>query len=324
MNGTLYAGVDIGGTKLLTLIADAKGTVLAEVRLPTRASADPREVLDDAVRTIESALAEAGRSRADLSAVGLAIAGPVDFKRGVVTSSPNLPEWRDVPAVTMVSAALGLPAVLENDANAAALGELHFGAARGLRHVVYLTVSTGIGGGIIIDGRLYRGASGSAGEFGHMVLDPGGPVCGCGNRGCFETLASGTAIAREGSAAAARGESPALARLAAEQGELTAEDIAEAAEAGDAVAAEIVARAADFFGIGLAAIVNALNPESIIIGGGVSKMGDRYLGPAEAAMRAHAFDLPAGAVSLRQSVLGDHAAALGAVALVSGSSGRVS
>ncbi len=324
MNGAVYAGVDIGGTKLLALIADARGKVLAEVRQPTRADAAPGAVLDDAVHAIAAALADAGRPRGELVAVGLAIAGPVDSARGIVTSSPNLPRWRDVAAAAIVGEALGLPVLLENDANAAALGELCFGAARGLQQVVYLTVSTGIGGGIIIDGRLYQGASGSAGEFGHMVLDADGPACACGNHGCLEALASGSAIAREGRDAAARGESPALARLATERGELTAEHVAEAAAGGDAVAAGIVSRAAGFFGLGLAAIVNALNPEAIIIGGGVSKMGDHFLGPAETAMREHAFALPAGVVTLRSSALGDRAAALGAIALVSASSGRVS
>ena len=328
MNGAVYAGVDIGGTKLLVLIADARGKVLAEVRQPTRADAAPGAVLGDAVRAIAAALADAGRPRGELAAVGLAIAGPVDAARGIVTISPNLPRWRDVAAAAIVGEALGLPVLLENDANAAALGELRFGAARGLQQVVYLTVSTGIGSGIIIDGRLYRGASGSAGEFGHMVLDADGPACACGNRGCLEALASGSAIAREGRDAAARGESPALAGLALgvsmTGGELAAEHVAEVGAGGDAVAAGIVARAAGFFGLGLAAIVNALNPEAIVIGGGVSKMGDRFLGPAEAAMREHAFALPAGAVTLRSSALGDRAAALGAIALVSSSSGRVS
>lgn len=272
--------------------------MLAEVRQATRADAAPGAVLDDAVRAIAAALADAGRPRGELAVVGLAIAGE----------------------------ALGLPVALENDANAGALGELRFGAARGLQQVVYLTVSTGIGGGIIIDGRLYRGGQRLRRGVRHMVLDPDGPACGCGNRGCLEALASGSAIAREGRDAAARGESPALARLALSVGrdELTAEHVAEAAAGGDAVAAGIVTRAAGFFGLGLAAIVNALNPEAIIIGGVVSNLGHRFLGPAETAMRERALALPADAVSLRSSALGDRAAALGAVALVSASSGRVS
>ncbi len=309
-----YVGVDIGGTKLLAVVATAGGSPLGRFRLATESLAAPDVVLRQAVECVDGALRAARLTRADIRAAGLAIAGPTDFERGVVTESPNLPAWHDVAAAGIAGEALGLPAFLDNDANAAALGEHRFGAGRGLRHMVYLTVSTGIGGGIIIDGRLYRGASGSAGEFGHMVMQPEGPLCNCGNRGCLEALASGTAIEREARAAAAEGRSPGLARAVAGR-EMTAHIVEQAAEAGDAEAAAIIERAARAFGVGLAAIVNALNPETIVVGGGISKMGKRYLAPAEAAMRAHAFDLPARAVSLRVSALGDDAAALGAVAL---------
>lgn len=317
----IYLGLDIGGTKVLAVVARSDGETLAEQRCPTDSGASPDRVLHDAADAARDALRSTGLSLADAAAVGLAIAGPTDFAAGVVTSSPNLPRWRSVPAAAIVSDLLGLPAYLDNDANAAALGEHRFGAARGARHAVYLTVSTGIGGGIVIEGRIYRGASGSAGEFGHMSIradDP--PTCSCGGRGCLETLASGTAMEREARAAVERGEAPGLAALFGD-GEPTAELVEAAARGGDARALAIIEDAARYFGMGMANIVNALNPEVIVIGGGVSNMGDLYLGPAVRTMREQAFALPVGAVDVRPAELGGRSAALGAVALAAEASG---
>jgi glucokinase len=204
--------------------------------------------------------------------------------------------------------------LVENDANAAAVGEHSFGAGRHARHVIYLTISTGIGGGIIIDGRLYRGASGAAGEFGHVVLVADGPRCSCGGSGHLEALASGTAIAREGAALVAQGRAPLLARIAAGQ-EMTAEHVAEAAEQGDLDAGAVIATAGRYLGLGLASFVNLLNPEVIVIGGGAAKIGAPLLGPAEAVMRASAFPQPVRDVTVRPSLLGDEAVVRGAIAL---------
>ncbi|HWO94413.1 MAG TPA: ROK family protein [Dehalococcoidia bacterium] len=313
----LYAGIDIGGTKILSIVAQDDGRIIGEQQIATPVNAEPAVVLNDAAACARAAADLAGVPWSDIAAAGIAIAGPADYNRALVTESPNLPAWRNVPAGAIIGELLGRPALLENDANAAALGEHRFGAGQGTRHMVYLTVSTGIGGGIIIDGRLYRGASGSAGEFGHMVVQPDGARCGCGNHGCLETVASGTAIERDAAQALAEGYSGPLARMLDASREMRAEFVEAAAKEGDEVAAAIIRTAGERFGVGLAAIVNILNPEVIVVGGGVSNMGERYLGPAEEAMRRHAFDLPARAVELRLAALGKYSAALGAVVLAS-------
>ncbi|MCJ7510175.1 MAG: ROK family protein, partial [Dehalococcoidia bacterium] len=189
--GNKYLGaVDLGGSKILSIIAHGDGRRLGEDRRPTDAEAGPDAVLERIVGSLEGALAKAGLGQGDLAAVGICCPGPCDIDAGVLSSAPNLPGWRDVPICRYLEERLGVPARLENDANAAALGEHVYGAGRGCRHLIYMPLSTGIGGGLIIDGRLYRGATGVAGELGHMTIEPDGPLCGCGNRGCLEALAS--------------------------------------------------------------------------------------------------------------------------------------
>jgi glucokinase len=234
----------------------------------------------------------------------------------VLSSAPNLPGWRDVPICRYLEERLGVPARLENDANAAALGEHVYGAGRGCRHLIYMTVSTGIGGGLIIDGRLYRGATGVAGELGHMTIEPDGPLCGCGNRGCLEALASGTGIAARGEELVAQGGSALLARLAQEQGDLTAETVSRAAGQGDIACQGIIRRAGYYLGIGFASYVNIFNPEVIIIGGGLAKVGELLLGPARVEMAARAMREALKAVQLRPAELGDYAGVMGMVALL--------
>src|SRR5579883_2574637 len=222
----LVGAVDLGGTKIFAAIVDEHGRIVASERRPTEAALGPDAVIERMVEALRTAAASADLRTEALHAIGVAAAGPVDAKRGMVTNPPNLPGWVEVPLVARVHAALGLPTVLENDANASAVGEHAFGAGRGADDMVYLTISTGIGAGIIIGGRLYAGASGAAGEVGHMTVLPDGPLCGCGRRGCLEAMASGTGIAREGAAAAGAGRSALLAQLAGEWGEMTSEVVA--------------------------------------------------------------------------------------------------
>jgi glucokinase len=312
--GALYGAVDLGGTKILTAVADGDGRWLGEDYRPTEVELGPEGVIARIIASLREALARAGAAGAALSAIGVAAPGPIDFERGVIVEAPNMPGWHELPLAARIGAAFGCPAVLENDANAAGWGEFVAGAGQGARHLVYLTVSTGIGGGLVLDGRLYRGATGSAGELGHIVIDPAGPVCGCGARGCLEALASGTALAREGQAAATDGRSPMLGRVATER-EVTAEDVADAAAAGDAAARSIIAAAADALGQGLSDFVNIFNPDVIVIGGGAAKIGAPLLDPAVAAMRARAFQRPAMHVRVLPAALGDRAVAAGVLAL---------
>ena len=288
----------MGGTNVRSALVNERGEVLLRARQPTRAGSGVAVVFGQLSTAIEEAIAGVGK--ASIEGIALASAGIIDMGRGMVTTSPNIPEFQDLPVREMVEERFGLPTLLLNDASAAALGEHTFGAGRGFHHLLYLTISTGIGGGIIADDRLYLGAQGAAGEVGHQVIEAKGPRCHCGSRGCLEALASGWAIARE-----------ARRRL---KKRMTAEMVHEAARGGDPLARDIIECAGEYLGIGLANLVNLFNPELLILGGGVARMGELIMGPAERAMRQRAFALPAGAVRMVPPALGDDPGLLGAAA----------
>ena len=311
----LYAAVDLGGTNLRAVVATLDGEIRGDDRRPSRAEEGLETCLQTMQASVEQACSEAGVEAAQLRGLGIATPGWVDVTEGVVPAAPQLPGWRDVPLVRIMRERLGVPlVVLENDANAGALGENVFGAGRGTRHMIYITVSTGIGGGIIIDGRLYGGARGSAGEVGHTVIDPAGPLCGCGNYGCLEALASGTAIARQGEAVEARGQSPGLTAAKEREGRLTAALVAEAALAGDLAAAEIYSEAGRFIGVVLANLVNVFSPELILLGGGVTASSELWLPQAEHTMQTMALSEPLRHVRLGLAELGDNVGVMGMIA----------
>ena len=265
-NEAPVVGIDLGGTKIRSVVTRADGTILGEDVRPTDAEVGQDVVVDHLVASARAAVAASGISHDAILAVGVTAPGTVDFEAGVLHQPPNLPGWDAVPLGRLLSDLLDRPVFLENDANAAAYGEWRYGAGVGLRHLIYLTVSTGIGAGLILNGKLYRGADGAAGELGHTTIDVNGPPHNCGMVGCVEVLASGTAIARMASEAVAAGRSAQLARLAAEAGELTAAEVDRAADAGDPAAQEILARAASYLGVGLANYINIFNPEAIVVG----------------------------------------------------------
>jgi len=308
--------VDLGGTKILSVVADEQGSILGEDRRATEADEGPEAGLEHIEASLEAALAGAGLGRDDLRAVGVCSPGPIDPARGVLPEASNLPGWIDVPIRQYLIDRLGIPAILEHDATAAAYGEFVYGAGRGCRHIVYITVSTGIGGGLVLNGQLYRGASGAAGELGHITIDAEGPLCFCGKPGHVEGLASGRAIARQAEAVVARGGSPLMARLVEGEGELTAATVHRAADAGDPEAIRILERAGYYLGIGLAAYVDIFNPEAIIIGGGLRHIRDHYLVPAEQEMARRAMQEPLKVVRLVEAELGDYSGAMGVVALL--------
>ena len=312
--------MDLGATKIFSLVALPDGREVGSDSRLTLAGQGPEAVVGRIVESVRAALAAAGGARTQLAAVAVAAPGPIDHERGLVRNPPNLPGWGTVPVVRMLEEALRVPVALENDANAAALGEHAFGAGRDFRNMIFVTVSSGIGGGIIVDGRVYRGATGAAGEIGHMVLDENGPPCGCGQRGCLEALASGTAIAARAAALAEEGASPVLARLARQSAPppgastgLTAADVERAALEGDAVARRVIDEAGRFLGLGLVNLVHVFNPDGIVIGGGVSRMGDLILEPARQVVRERCFPLSQEGLSIVPGVLGDRAGALGAI-----------
>jgi glucokinase len=272
-------GIDVGGTKVSALRVRADGEVLARAHGPTPA--------DDVEATIEALLDAAGAVlTSDVVAVGLGAAGLVHWSDGTVLFAPNL-AWRDAPLKARLERAFDRPAVVDNDCTAAAYGEWQIGAARGVSDVVYVGVGTGIGGGIVAGGAIQRGANGFGGEIGHIIVEPGGPECGCGNLGCWETVASGRAILRDGRAAVTRHRHSLLAELAAgDPGSVTGQMVTEAAEEGDATALGIFAEAGHRLGQGIAGIVNVLDPSVVVVGGGAAEAGDLLLEPARVAYRS--------------------------------------
>ncbi len=310
----LAAGVDLGGTKIYSLVADASGNVLADDRRPTLAAEGSGAVIDRIVASVRQAFDKANVDTGEIVGIGISTPGPCDPRRGIVTEAPNL-GWTDVPLVDLVSKKLGVPALLENDAAAAAYGEMKFGAGRGKRYILYITLGTGIGGGIIIDGQIYGGASGAAGEVGHIVLEPDGVVCNCGARGCLEALASGPAIARGAAAAVKAGRSDVMAKMAAGR-ELTAELVLEAAQQGDLAAKGVIEQAGRYLGLGLVGLLNVFNPDALILGGGLIGLGDLYLDPAFEAARECGFEQILADVVMTTAQLGGRSGALGAAALM--------
>ena len=308
--------VDLGGTKIITAIISDNGRVLARERSLTLADEGAPAVIERLFSAIDSLLKANGMEPSQLSGISIAAAGAIDSGRGLITVSPNLPGWCDVPLGEMVRERYRVAAFLVNDASAAALGEHRFGAGRGVRHLVLLTLGTGIGGGIIINGELYLGSCGSAAEIGHMVIDVNGPECACGNRGCLEALSSGTAVARDAIERIGQGERSSLVGMVAgEIKGITAEMVEAAARDGDTLALQVFSRAAYYLGVGMANLVNIFNPEMIVLGGGMAKLGDLLVEPAGRVVAEMAFPISAQAARIVAAQLGDEAGIYGAAVL---------
>lgn len=316
-------GIDLGGSKILTAVVDARGEILSRDYRVTPASDGPDAVVREVIKSATSALVSLGIAMKELAAIGIGAPGVFDPVGGVVFTSPNLPGWHNVPLRDIITRESGVPSYLINDANAAALGELYFGAARGMRQVVYVTVSTGIGGGIIIDGELYRGSVGTAGEIGHMTIDTNGPRCQCGNTGCWEVLASGTALAdRARQQIKDEAKTSILDLACGDLEKVTAPVIQAAAEQGDHLAGELIAQTGYYLGVGLANLINIFNPELIVIGGGLSNIGEALLGPAFRVAGERAFRESYQAVRFALPELGADSGVLGAAAFARQSVGR--
>ncbi len=305
--------VDIGGTKIISAVITGDGGMLSRVHGLTLAQEGPKKVIGRLVETVKRSIGKAGLRISMIGSICVAAAGIIDYNKGLITEAPNLPGWHNIPLRNILAVELDTPVFLLNDASAAALGEHRLGAGQGLDHLIYLTVSTGIGGGIIIKGELYNGADGCAAEIGHMILQVDGPPCKCGQRGCLEALASGTAIARMAGERLARGEQSILTGMVdSSVKSVTSALVSVAARKGDTLACGVIDAAAGYLGIGLANMVNIFNPQMIIIGGGVSRMGEMLLKPTRKAMKAHAFKLPGRTVRVVRPGLGLDAGLMGA------------
>jgi len=310
--------VDVGGTKIFAALFSRGGKLLAGLTRPTLPGEGVSSVIDRLCSTISDLLDEYKIQVSHLAGIGLACAGGIDTPRGVVvTPSPNLPDWRDVPLVDIARRKFGVATFLLNDASAAALGEHRYGAGRGVNDLVLFTLGTGIGGGIIIDDELYLGAVGGAGEFGHMTVAADGPLCGCGNTGCLEMLASGRAVERDAAARMLRGESSALRDIVAgDFNAVTAEQVGEAARAGDHLAQDVLARAAYYLGVGMVNAVNIFNPGLVVIGGGMAALGDLLIAPGRQMVAERAFSVSSGTVRIVAAELDNEAGVYGAATFV--------
>lgn len=315
--GSPVLAVDIGGTKIMTAVFSDEGRMLAKDVYPTQADEGHRAVIERLFSAIDGLLNENDVVPSQLGGIGIAAAGIIDSGRGLITVAPNLPGWHDVPLKRIVAEKYRVNTFLINDACGAALGEHRFGAGRGVSNLVLLTLGTGIGGGIIINGELYEGASGSAGEIGHMIIDVNGPECGCGNRGCLEALASGKAVSRDAINRIKKGDESSLVSMVGGKIEgITAEQVGAAARSGDPLALDVLSRAASYLGMGLVNLVNIFNPEMIILGGGMAKLGALFLDPVKRVVAEAAFPVSAQAVSIVTAQLGNEAGIYGAAAYV--------
>jgi glucokinase len=303
----LALGIDLGGTQLRVALVDAAGRIVRRAAAATDL-AGPQAVL----RQIRHLHGELGAADVDVIGIGVSAPGPLDSETGTIIAIPTLPGWDDFPLAATLAEAFGLPVVVENDGIAAANGEWRFGAARGLSHFVYVTVSTGIGGGVVVDGRLLHGRRGLAGHVGHMIVEPGGPLCSCGARGCFEALASGSALTLAAREVAAAQPDSRLGRLAPDA--ITGRDVVDAARQGDPLALSLLAREADWLGLGFASLAHLYSPEMIVMGGGVSQAFDLLQDGIAASFRASAMP-PFRAVKIAPADLGDNAGLAGAAAL---------
>jgi glucokinase len=309
----LILGVDLGGSKILTAVINSQGGMLSNDESITPATEGREAIVQSIVDSSHRVLKQASVAISEICAIGIGAPGISNPETGILFTSPNLPGWRGFPLRDIMEERLGKKTFLINDANAAALGEFYFGAARGARYFIYITLSTGIGGGIVIDGKIYTGAVGFAGEVGHMTIDDKGPICNCGNRGCWETLASGTSLAREARHRIEEGVRTSILEYAeGDMEKVTAQVIHSAAEQGDGLAEELIARTGYYVGVGLANLINIFNPELIIIGGGLSNIGHMLLEPAFKVAGERAYKEALQAVRFASPELGGNSGVLGA------------
>jgi len=312
-------GVDLGGTNIVAGAMPEDGSREIAMRSePTHAQQGADAVVDRIARMIDTVIAETiaetNAKREDFAGVGIGSPGPLDRERGIVIVTPNL-GWRNFPLRDEVSKRVGLPASLDNDANCATLGEWWCGAAKGGRHVIGITIGTGIGGGLILDGRLFHGASDVAGEIGHTTIDSTGRRCNCGNYGCLEAYASGPAIAERAREALAGGEPSILLKMVDDDlGQITAQLVYDAAKKDDDVARQVVRETANFLGAGVANLLNIFNPDVVVIAGGVTQAGAPLFEPLRAEVRRRAFRPAVEACKILPGTLRGSAGVVGAVA----------
>ena len=309
-------GIDLGGTKALAGAVGADNAIIGQAKISTRKKRDPETLLADVAACARSAVENAGIPFSSVQAVGIGVPGPIDPETGAVGNAPNL-GWLNVPVKAILERELGLPVAVGNDVRVATLGEHQLGAGQGKSRVVTFFVGTGIGGGVVVDGKLYTGAHNAAGEIGHTFVAPGGPCCGAGHSGCLEAMASRTAIQRDILNAVKQGQKTALTHIVAGNlANLKSSDLAEALAQDDKVTKRVLKRAAEYLGYGIASAVNLLDPDIIILGGGVVEaLGETFINWAIKVARPNYICEAARDTPIVGAALGDDAGMLGAALL---------
>ena len=305
-------GIDVGGTNVKIALVDGDGKIIYSNSVPTYAQMGYEYTVNNIKQAIKDLMKETNTEAKDIQGIGFDFPGQVDCKTGVVKNAPNIPGWVNVPIAQMIEDEFHIPTRIDNDVRCAALGELKFGAGRGCENFVCITVGTGIGSGLVINGKVVRGAANAAGEIGHIKLQmEDGPLCGCGDSGCLEAFASGPSIVAMAQEYLKGGKSAKFRELAGD-GEITPYIVAKAAEAGDPVAKRIFEKMGYYIGMGLTSVINLLNPEKIIIGGGVAECGELLLDPIRRTINERAMKVQREAVEIVPAELGNSAGVIGA------------
>jgi N-acetylglucosamine repressor len=311
------AGVDLGATKAIAVVTDLEGNIITRTRMELDVNEGCESVMSNLFRVTESTLEQAADAHGKIAGLGLSVPGLIDAELGISVFAPNIPGWRNIPLVKVFQDKFHVPCKVENDARAMAIGEAMFGAGQGYANILCVNVGRGIGAGIIINGEIYRGKQGGAGELGHITIDPEGPVCPCGNHGCLEVMAAGPAIASSAVKAVRAGESTLIRDLVDGNTEdITAEIVSLAAKKGDVLAEGLIRQAGRRLGIGIANAVNMLSPEIVIIGGGVSRAGDVFFEEIRDTVKKRAFTTMVNLPPIVASTQGEEASSVGAAALV--------
>lgn len=316
--GAFYLlGVDIGVAKAAAVIIDPHGTVVRQQRIAVCQDLDREAITERIFRLIEDTMGGSGELRKKIMGIGISFPGAIDVERGICLRAPNLPAWHDLAIVDLFQRRFNLPCCVENDARAMALGEARFGGGRGKKNIFATLIGRGIGGGIIVNGQLYRGSGSTAGEFGHITVNPTGPVCACGSWGCLEVMASGASIAASAARIVKSGRPTRIRDLADGDPErITAETVARAWREGDPIAGMLMRDAATYIGIGLSSVINLLNPELILLGGGVSLAGAAFIDRIRETIAERAYTVAFQPPEIALSRLGPDANCIGAAVLV--------
>lgn len=312
----LIAGIDIGGTKISVVLATHRGRILSKEIIPTYTGSKSIQSVHEVIRIIQKFLSYKKATAQNLLGIGIGIPGPVHPKRQRIERSPNLPRWEKISLAQILKSKFHCGVYLENDANAAALGEKYFGSARKVSNFIYITVSTGIGSGIVLNRRLVQGAVGGAGELGHMTVQIKGKKCGCGKLGCLEAYASGTAIGRMARELLAKNSNSKMNEMCKNIEAVSGSVVSRAADLGDGLAIHIREKAADYLGVGIANVINLLNPDMVVLGGGVLSSTKHFWSPMMKAVKREAWPIHFKSCKIVQTKLKNLVGDYGTLALV--------